>query len=247
MINMPSGCVFVSINDLVPYKRNPKKHEVQDINLIVKSIERNGWGDPLLVCPETNEILSGNGRYLAAKKLGLEEIPVVYAPEGLSEKQKADMVIANNKLVEVSGYNDNLEILMGMFELNPEDFVVNMESDKEKKEEEEFKFDNNIPQYQIKWEDVNIDECFGSEITDKLIQEINDSGLGDKEKRLLIIGAYRRAVLNYRKIAEYYASKATEEMQNLMEKMGLVIIDYDNAIANGFSTLTEELSDMIDD
>ena len=124
MINMPSGCSFVSINDLVPYKKNPKKHEVQDINLIVKSIERNGWGDPLLVCPETNEILSGNGRYLAAKKLGLEEIPVVYAPEGLSEKQKADLVIASNKLVEASGYNDNLEILMGMFELNPEDFGI---------------------------------------------------------------------------------------------------------------------------
>lgn len=121
---MPSGCSFVSINDLVQYKKNPKKHEVQDINLIAKSIERNGWGDPLLVCPETNEILSGNGRYLAAKKLGLEEIPVVYAPEGLSEKQKADLVIASNKLVEVSGYNDNLEILMGMFELNPEDFGI---------------------------------------------------------------------------------------------------------------------------
>ena len=121
-IAMPTGCEFVDINELVPFKRNPKKHEIDDINLIVKSIERNGWGDPLLVCPETKEILSGNGRYLAAKKIGLEMIPVVYAPEGLTEKQKADLVIASNKLVEVSGYNDNLQILIDMFELNPEDF-----------------------------------------------------------------------------------------------------------------------------
>lgn len=121
-IAMPSGCEFVSIDDLVPFKRNPKKHDIEDINLIAKSIERNGWGDPLLVCPETKEILSGNGRYQAAKKMGLEMIPVVYAPEGLTEKQKADLVIASNKLVEVSGYNDNLQILMDMFELNPEDF-----------------------------------------------------------------------------------------------------------------------------
>ena len=121
-IAMPTGCEFVDVNDLVPFKRNPKKHEIEDINLIIKSIERNGWGDPLLVCPETKEILSGNGRLMAAKKMGLDKVPVVYAPEGLTEKQKADLVIASNKLVEVSGYNDNLQILIDMFELNPEDF-----------------------------------------------------------------------------------------------------------------------------
>lgn len=129
-IAMPTGCEFVDINELVPFKRNPKKHEIEDINLIIKSIERNGWGDPLLVCPETKEILSGNGRLMAAKKMGLDKVPVVYAPEGLTEKQKADLVIASNKLVEISGYNDNLEILMGMYELNPEDFgMVDLEKE----------------------------------------------------------------------------------------------------------------------
>ena len=121
-IAMPTGCEFVDVNDLVPFKRNPKKHEIEDINLIIKSVERNGWGDPLLVCPETKEILSGNGRLMAAKKMGIDKVPVVYAPEGLTEKQKADLVIASNKLVEVSGYNDNLQLLIDMFELNPEDF-----------------------------------------------------------------------------------------------------------------------------
>ena len=121
-IAMPTGCEFVDVNDLVPFKRNPKKHEIEDINLIIKSIERNGFGENLLVCPETMEVLSGNGRLMAAKKMGLDKVPVVYAPEGLTEKQKADLVIASNKLVEVSGYNDNLQILIDMFELNPEDF-----------------------------------------------------------------------------------------------------------------------------
>lgn len=137
-IKMPTGCQFVKTEELVSYKKNPKKHDKKDVDLIIKSIERNGWGDPLLVCPETNEVLSGNGRLMAAKKLGLEEIPVVYAPAGMSEKQKADLVIASNKLVEVSGYNDNLKILMGMYELNAEDFgMVNMQEELEKAEEEE--------------------------------------------------------------------------------------------------------------
>ena len=130
MINMPTGCQFIPIETLKPYGKNPKNHDKDDIDLIVRSIERNGWGDPLLVCPETMEVLSGNGRLMAAKKLKLENIPVVFAPEGMSEKQKADLVIASNKLVEISGYNKNLEILMGMYELNPEDFgMVDLEKE----------------------------------------------------------------------------------------------------------------------
>lgn len=121
-IAMPTGCEFVEIDELVPYAKNPKEHTDKDIDLIIKSIKRNGWGDPILVCPETKEILSGNGRYLAAKKIGLEMLPVVYAPDGLTEKQKADLVIASNKLVEVSGYNDNLGELVAEFDLDIGDF-----------------------------------------------------------------------------------------------------------------------------
>lgn len=137
-IKMPTGCQYMPIDELVMYQKNPKKHTKKQIDKIIESINKSGWGDPIVVCPETNEVLSGNGRLLAAKKLGLEEIPVVYAPAGMSEKQKADLVIASNKLVEVSGYNDNLKILMGMYELNAEDFgMVNMQEELEKAEEEE--------------------------------------------------------------------------------------------------------------
>lgn len=177
-IAMPTGCEFVDINELVPFKRNPKKHEIDDINLIVKSVERNGWGDPLLVCPETKEILSGNGRYLAAKKLGLKEVPVVYAPEGLTEKQKADLVIASNKLVEASGYNDNLQILMDMFELNPADFgleEVTKEIEKEIAEEPEVPFTEELREehnYIVLYFDNDVDwlqaeTLFGKYLTTK--------------------------------------------------------------------------------
>lgn len=124
IIRFGDGCNFIKIDKLVPYSKNPKNHDDKDIDLIVKSIERNGFGDNLLICPETNEILSGNGRYLAAKKIGLTEIPCVYAPKGLTEKQKADLVIASNKLVEASGYNDNLGALIADFDLQLEDFGI---------------------------------------------------------------------------------------------------------------------------
>lgn len=178
MINMPMGCEFMAISSLVPYKRNPKKHETKDIDLIVRSIERNGWGDPLLVCPETMEILSGNGRYLAAKRLKLEEVPVVYAPKGLTEKQKADLVIASNKLVETSGYNDNLQILMDMFDLNPDDFgldEVTKEIEKEMEEEPEVPFTEELREehnYIVLYFDNDVDwlqaeTLFGKYLTTK--------------------------------------------------------------------------------
>lgn len=247
MINLPTGCILEDIQHLKFYEKNPKNHTDKDIDLIIKSIKRNGWGDALLVCPETMEVLSGNGRLMAAQKLGMEQVPVIYAPKGLSEKQKADLVIASNKLVESSGYNNNLEELIEMYEIDPKEFGIELEKQKIEEEKEDFKFDTTIPQYKIKGENVDIEECFECGETNNLIKTINDSSVTEKEKILLIIGAYRRSILNYRKIAEYYVTKASGEMQALMEKMGLVIIDYDDAIANGFTTLTEELGDMIDE
>lgn len=122
MINLPTGCILEDIKNLKPYGKNPKNHTDRDIDLIINSIKRNGWGDPLLVCPETMEVLSGNGRLIAAQKLGMEQVPVVYAPEGLTDKQKADLVIASNKLVEVSDYNEYLSELLTEFDLSYEDY-----------------------------------------------------------------------------------------------------------------------------
>ena len=53
-------------------------------------------------------------------------------------------------------------------------------------------------------------------------------------------------MFNYRNIAEYYAH-ATPEMQRLMEKNALVIIDVDDAIANGYAKLSDDIMAMMED
>lgn len=70
-----------------------------------------------------------------------------------------------------------------------------------------------------------------------LEQAIRCSNVSDEEKRFLLLAAHRHDVFNYAKIADYYAS-ASKEMQDLMERSALVIIDYDKAIENGFARLT---------
>lgn len=77
----------------------------------------------------------------------------------------------------------------------------------------------------------------------KLIQEIESSSVSDEEKSFLVKSAYRHSVFNFRMIADYYAH-ASPEMQELMEKSALVIIDFDKAIEYGFAVLSDEIAEQ---
>ena len=104
----------------------------------------------------------------------------------------------------------------------------------------------NVPQYEITGECPTLDEMLNTYKANELIAEIEHSDVTDEEKAFLIEAAKRHNVFNYKNIAEYYAH-ATPEMQRLMEKSALVIIDIDNAIANGYTTLTDTISELMDD
>ena len=103
-----------------------------------------------------------------------------------------------------------------------------------------------IPQYEIQGETPNISELIQEMKVGDLLEEIENSGVSSAEKEFLKKAAYRHYVFDYRKIAEYYAA-ASEEMQQLMEKSALVIIDYEDAIMNGYSKLTEKIKQMLED
>jgi hypothetical protein len=96
------------------------------------------------------------------------------------------------------------------------------------------------PIYEPRGVKPHILELCDNEKTKRLIREIENSSLDEFEKKFLIEAAHRHSVFNYSKIADYYAH-ASKEMQELMEKSALVIIDYDKSIEYGFTKLTEEL------
>ena len=74
----------------------------------------------------------------------------------------------------------------------------------------------------------------------RLILEIKNSHIQDEEKEFLIEAAKRHSVFNYEKIADYYANSSSE-MQHLMERSALVIIDFENAIEYGYVKLCDEI------
>lgn len=96
----------VSISSIKPYKNNPKIHNNKQVQQIMNSITEFKFTSPILI-DEHNEILAGHGRYLAAQKLGLNEVPAIKLPH-LTEAQKKAYRIADNKLTENGEWDFNL-------------------------------------------------------------------------------------------------------------------------------------------
>lgn len=95
-----------SLDRLAPYARNARTHSDEQIAQIAASIAAFGFNNPVLVDTGAG-IIAGHGRVLAARKLGLEQIPVVVL-DHLSETQKRAFVIADNRIAESAGWDNEL-------------------------------------------------------------------------------------------------------------------------------------------
>lgn len=104
-----------------------------------------------------------------------------------------------------------------------------------------------VPQYVPKMTSKykGVTEIIDTTKCKQLIKEINDSAVSESEKEFLRFAAMRHIKFDYAAIAEYYCH-ANKEMQELMEKSALVIIDVDDAIANGYVRLSKRIRDIID-
>ena len=95
--------VYKNVDDLIPYARNAKIHDENNINLIAGSIKSFGFNNPVLLDGE-NGIIAGHGRVLASKKLGIKQIPTIEL-QGLSDAEKRAYIIADNRLTEKSEWD----------------------------------------------------------------------------------------------------------------------------------------------
>jgi hypothetical protein len=113
-------------------------------------------------------------------------------------------------------------------------------SDESNEKEQKYSSKIEAPIYEPKNKQPHILELVDKTKTHRLIREIEKSSLGPDEKLFLMEAARRHYVFNYEKIADYYAH-ATPEMQNLMEKSALVIIDFEKAIQLGYIKLCDDI------
>ena len=89
---------------LIPYARNARQHSDAQVAQIAASIREFGWAAPIIVDAQSN-VIAGHGRLLAARKLGLAEVPVV-SMDHLSDTQRRALILADNKIAENATWDE---------------------------------------------------------------------------------------------------------------------------------------------
>jgi len=110
--------LYVDPKKLKPYERNARTHSKKQIKQIAASIKEFGFTNPVLV-DRDGGIIAGHGRVEAAKQLKLEEIPTVRL-DHLSEAQKRAYIIADNRLAELAGWDEDILAIELQFLSDPE-------------------------------------------------------------------------------------------------------------------------------
>jgi DNA modification methylase len=111
------------IDKLIPYAKNPRTHSDAQVAQIAASIAEFGFNCPILV--DTNAgIIAGHGRLLAARKLEIKEVPVMVL-DHLTERQKRAYIIADNKLAESAGWDEDV-LRVELAELKDADFDLEL-------------------------------------------------------------------------------------------------------------------------
>ena len=237
--------VYKNPKELIHYENNAKIHDDKQIKNIVESIKKYGFMQNVVI-DKNDVIVVGHGRILAAIQAGIDSVPCKYA-DNLTEKQIREYRVLDNKLNESPWDLKLLEIEFD--DLDFSDFDIDFGFDLEDdtaEDDDTYTKKIKTPQYEITGEEVSLTDLTQESKYDELISDINKSGLPEKQKSFLRFAACRHIVFDFHKIAEYYAG-ADKEMQTLMENSALVIIDFDDAIKNGYVKLSTTLDEFMGD
>lgn len=159
------------VSELIPYINNPRNND-DAIDAVASSIKNFGFKVPIVV-DSNNEIINGHTRFKAAKKLGLETVPVIVADDLTPEQIKA-FRLADNKVGEIATWDENA-LAIELEELKNLDFDMS-----------EFEFEIDEPQAQEKNE--NTDSVLYDEKMIIIIESDDESKLEKYFEKLVLEG-----------------------------------------------------------
>ena len=128
--------IYKNVNDLVPYKNNPRKND-ESVDYVLNSIKEFGFKVPIVI-DKNNVIVTGHTRLKAAQKLKMKEVPCIVADD-LTEEQIKAFRLADNKVGEKSQWIDDLlnlekfDIGLDMSQFGFDDLLEEESTTKEKK------------------------------------------------------------------------------------------------------------------
>jgi len=238
--------VTLPLNKLIAYAGNPRKND-HAVEAVASAIKRFGFRVPVLAKSD-GTLIDGHLRVKAAKHLGMEEVPVVLCDD-LSEADIKALRISINRMAELAEWDNELLAgeLQGLSDLgiNPESVGFDQEYlsgllNGDNPEDSAYTRRIETPCYEITGTNPEPKELCDSTKSERLIAEIKKTTLPQEVVEFLIHAAHRHTVFDFGKVAEFYAH-ADEPTQRLMEKSALVIVDFKQAVEQGFVELSENI------
>ena len=242
----------MKVSQLKHKAANPRKIDQLQIDKLVKSIRefpKMMELRPIVYDPDTMEVLGGNQRLTAIKKLKMKDIPDTWvrSADTLTDDEKRRFVIQDN---HQSGEWDFDMLASDWSDIDLDEIGVVIPSADDVSTADITEQDVNpytqkveSPQYEPKNEKPTLVELRDKTKQSTLIEEIESSDIDADTKAFLIDAAHRHIVFNYAKIADFYAH-SDADVQRLMEKSGLIIIDFQDAIANGYVKLSKDIAEL---
>lgn len=241
----------VNIDSVIPYANNPRNNS-DAVDKVAASIQAFGWQQPIVV-DENMVVIVGHTRLLAAKKLGLDEVPVQVADK-LTEGQAKAYRLADNRTNEYASWDIKM-LGIELCDLDDLGFDLDLTAFNNKQLSQYLidpaliEWDNNpytskidAPIYEPSDQKPIPSELRDRTKADQLIKEIKKAKLSKEIEDVLCDAAERHVVFRFDKLADFYAH-SSQDIQNLMEESALVVIDFNKAIENGFVNLESNLDE----
>lgn len=246
----------VEIDSIKPHPKNVRQG---DVGAISESLKVHGQYRAVVVQRSTSRILAGNHTWKAAKSLGWKTIAAHFID--CDDDRAMRILLADNRANDLAMYDDAglAELLKQLAEtddgltgtLYDDDALNDLVADIERSLTDanaptEFSQVVKVPHYEIVGEQPNVSELADTARATQLAERIMNADVPDDVRKFLLLATQRHVVFNYRKIAEFYPH-ASEDVQQLMEESALIIIDADDAIARGYATFAQQISEIADD
>lgn len=106
MIHLAKNFELWPVDRLQPYERNARTHSPEQVTKIVASIVEFGFTNPILV-DTSDGIIAGHGRLMAAKEIGMAEVPVIVL-DHLTDAQRRAYILADNRLALDAGWDEDM-------------------------------------------------------------------------------------------------------------------------------------------
>ena len=169
------GTSFAETSDLIPYARNSRDHNDNQVLQIASSIKEFKFLNPIIV-DGANGIIAGHGRVMAAKKLGLNYVPIVDGSH-LNDVQRKAYVIADNKIALNSEWNEDM-LRLELTELKEDGFDLDLTG-----------FD--LPEIEDLFDGEDDQETKDGLIDDDEVPEVEKNEYGVKRGDVWLLGKHR--------------------------------------------------------